>query len=1100
LSDAPERPPANILIVDDEPHSLLALQQLLCGPDRTVVPARSGKEALRHLLRAEFAIILLDVRMPEMDGFETATLIRELSRCRRTPIIFLTAAMEDTQAMFRGYEIGAVDFIVKPVDSAVLQSKVEVFVDLYNKSAELNRQIARRRSAERELSKANEELEGRIRERTASLIAANELLQKEIGRREGVEERLRGSEAEARRLSLVASRTENAVVIKDSANRIEWINDSFTRMYGYSLDEVKGKDAMEFLRGSESELELARMQTEMSSGRGYRTELTRYSKSGRRYCLAVECRPIADDDGRLTGFIEIASDITERKLSEESLRESEERKSAILELALDCIITMDHDGRILEFNPAAEQTFGYARSHIVGKRAVDLLLPAAAHRGQLKELRRAFSREGGATPARRMEITARRSEGSEFPAELTISVGRLGGKPFFTAYIRDITERKQAESDLRNAMQAAEAANQAKSEFLANMSHEIRTPMNAIIGMTELALQTNVNSEQREYLGVVKASSESLLKVINDILDFSKIEAGRLEVETIPFSLREAVGDTMKTLALHAHRKGLELAYDIGPDTPESVLGDPLRLRQILTNLVDNAIKFTERGEVLVRVEAQEAQGEDMACRFTVRDTGVGIAKEKQATIFAPFLQADTSTTRLYGGTGLGLTISARLVEMMNGRIWVESEPDAGSAFYFTVRLGVQAASKADAAETDFHGLRALVVDDHPATCASLVRTMQGWQMETDEATSGTQALEMIKRASQRQRPYHLVLLDDALLDSEGQSIGRHIRQNSYLGVGALVSLCSPLRREEGEAPAESGHRVSLTKPVKHSELVQALRAALMGAVEPGAPSAAAQAVAETSRQKNKLRILLVEDNPVNRKLAQHVLEKEGHSVVSADNGLAGIEALENRTFDLVLMDVQMPKMDGIEATMAIREKEKGTGGHIPIIALTAHAMAGDRERCLHAGMDGYLMKPIQPATLIAAIERVQLPSSPRLQEGQPEKVVLNRPELLDRVGGDQELLAEVTEMFLKHTEELMRNVRAAIESRDAESLAYSAHTLKGMLANLAARAAQDVAHKLQQLDPQKEPVKAEAAYTLLEQEIKAVKSELAILNSEMCV
>jgi two-component system, sensor histidine kinase and response regulator len=1078
----------NILVVDDELHSLIAMQHLLSGPDRNVIPARSGKEALRHVLKNDFAVILLDVRMPDMDGFETAGLIRQLRRCRHTPIMFLTAAVEDTQSMFRGYEVGAADYILKPVDPAVLTSKVGVFVDLYGKSAELTTQIHKRKEAERELYRTNEDLETKIRERTASLIAANDLLQKEIGRRERVEERLRRSEAEARRLSLVASLTENAVLIKDADDRIEWVNESFTRMFGHPLEEVRGRRADEVFPRAPGDVGVA-AGTDVEGG--YRAEVVRRSRGGRHYWLAIECRPILDDGGAPAGFIEIATDITERKLSEESLRESEARKTAILESALDCIVTMDHKCRILEFNPAAEKAFVCARADAVGRYAPGLLLPAAARKAQLRLLRTLLAPGDPVDRARRVEITARRCDGTEFPAELTIAMATLAGRPFFAAYVRDITARKQAEADLHKAKQAAEEANLAKSQFLANMSHEIRTPMNAIIGMTELALGTWLNGEQREYLGLVKDSGESLMKLINEILDFSKIEAGRLEVETIPFSLRDGIGDTMKTLGFQAHKKkGLELAYDIAPDVPDALLGDPVRLRQIVINLVDNAIKFTDRGEIVMRVRCEPPDASGVTCHFSVRDTGVGIAREKQAAIFAPFLQADTSTTRIFGGTGLGLTISARLVEMMGGRIWVESESGSGSTFHFTVRLGLQAG--AEPAAGDFDGARALVAEDHPVSRGFIVSTLRQWNLEVTEATTAAEAMEAVARTATEGVPFHVALVDDALPGGDAAGLLARLRGVDGIPCPALVVLSAALRRDGGEPGA-----ALITKPVKPSELLAAVRAALAGAPAAGAQAASAPPAAATARER--LRVLLVEDNPVNRKLAVHVLEKDGHSVVAAENGEAALAALESAAFDLVLMDVQMPRMDGIEATRAIRDKERTTGEHVPIIALTAHAMAGDRERCLQAGMDGYLIKPIRPATLLEAIQRLQV-AAPARTAPAPEAAaadVLDREALLERVNGDHELLAEVTEMLLRDAPKLIAEVRNALERRDRDGFGYAAHTLRGMLRNFSAGAAEEAAARLQALDAEREGARAEAACQSLEREIERLSTELAGMMRE---
>ena len=824
-------------------------------------------------------------------------------------------------------------------------------------------------------------------------------------------------------------------------------------------------------------------------------------------------REVRQPDTDLLGMLAaVGSQIglfVDRKHAEEELD-----RFFTISLDLQCIATFG--GYFTRVNPAWQRTLGYSSDELVTRPFLDFVHPddresTVAVMSALKT---------GACVSD-FENRYRARDGSyKWLLWNAVAFPELGT---IYADARDITERKRGEDALKRhgqemeaarreqednaerlaqlvrelevAKHVAEEATAAKGEFLANMSHEIRTPMNGIIGMTELALRTKLTDRQREYLRSVQHSAEALLTLINDILDFSKIEARRLSLEQVTFDLRETVEEAVRLLAPRAHEKGLELACHIHPDVPKTVVSDPGRLRQVLVNLVGNAIKFTERGEVVVTVEVQEAHGSEASLHFTVSDTGIGVPADKQWQIFGAFVQADASTTRRYGGSGLGLTISAQLVELMGGRIWLESEAGRGSRFHFIARVTVRPAEPERALSADLQNLRVLIVDDHPVNRQILEEMISSWRMKPVTVAGAAEALETLRDAA---HSFQLVVTDAMMPEHDGFELVQEIRQDARLSHLKVILLTSAAL--EAFPPNRVALDKVLTKPVKHSDLLEAIQFVMLpGAGAPDVGPGIDRSIGRgRAPHRRRLRILVAEDNPINQKLVLSLLKQQRHTVTLVNNGQEAVAKAAHGGFDLILMDVQMPLMSGLEATAAIRAQESAVPGrHVPIMAMTAHAMASDRETCLQAGMDGYVSKPIRLEELLAAIDVVS-GASARPARRLPKKPSAATSALLANFGGDPVLLGDVIEMVLADSPATQRAIHRAVTAGDAAAVASAAHALKGTVGLFTKAGAYEAAAELERAARHGEMGQFEATTARLAEAMTALRRDLKKLLREL--
>ena len=945
--------------------------------------------------------------------------------------------------------------------------------------------LIQRRRAEQALQEAHEKLELRVQERTAELANANQELKREITERKRAEKVIKDSQALY--LSLVENLPVN-VLRKDLDGRFTFANKSFCDLLGKPLEEIDGKTDFDFYSKELAQKYRQDDRQVIETGKVFET-VEENKSDGQTSYVQVMKSPVRDAGGNVVGVQVIFWDVTERHKAEAALEQERYLLHALMDNLPHSIYFKDVRSHFVRINKALANYFGLSdATEALGKTDYDFFADEHASEAKADEERVMQTDR----PLLDKEEKETWPDGHETWVTTTkLPLYNEQGEIVGTFGIsRDITERKRAAEALRAAKEAAEVASRAKSDFLATMSHEIRTPMNGIIGMIDLLLSTNPTSQQRTYLELASQSTETLLRLINDILDFSKIEAGKFELESVGFKLRDTLGDTLQTLAGRASEKGLELTCRIPSEIPDDLIGDPGRLCQVIVNLTGNAIKFTEEGEIAVCVNMESMIDDDVHLHFSVSDTGTGIPPEKQQVIFEAFRQADSSMSRRFGGTGLGLAISSHLVEMMDGRMWLESETGKGSTFHFSAVFSLQkdAPIKPEPGPVTLHGLRVLVVDDNKTNCLILQEMLNNWRMNPTVVDNGQSALVEMNRAAKAGEPFHLALLDGMMPGMDGFELAEQIRQDPGLSRTTLMMLSSAGKYADSVRCRELGIDYSLMKPVKQSELLDSIVEVLSVATGDEADASTAPGKPVSTRG---LHILLAEDGVVNQKVAVSLLEQRGHKVMVANNGREALAALDSESFDVVLMDIQMPTMDGYEATTTIREKEKATGGHIPIIAMTAHAMKGDRERCLEAGMDGYIAKPIRAKDLYETIEMTAAEvweSHKQNDTVSDEAEILDRDKILGQTGANEETLKEIVELFAVESEKLMKRIRDAITNGDASELQRAAHTLKGSIRIFGAGRPAAAALQLETMGRDKKLVDAEEAWQVLVKEIERLK------------
>ena len=1128
-----------VLVVDDDLAVVNFIKTVLIRENYEVITAQSGVDALLLLEEEDgIDVLLLDVLMFGLDGFDVLELMNANPKTANIKVIMLSG-MDDVENKVRAFSAGAVDYLAKPFQKAEL-------------IARLNTQVrVKRAEEERQALLVKTETLYRISRSLIGSANLPELLQIVV---DGVAQAL-----PANRVTLILFDLENKKVthfVKSGPGQA-WVEMvSFDELWhglsGWVLRELKPALSPKGVPDPRESLAVQKRRAETNCGSIIVVPL-RYREQTFATMTAInrpdECDFTERDVELMMAIANQAVVAIENARLFEALRQSEERTRLIIETAHQGIITMDADGMITGWNAQAEHIFGWSDKQAIDRHFSEMILPLnhSVARKNFFDFAKPSPLQGIFPTDKPSEMVAIHRNGRQFPVEVTISPMKLGGSLAFSAFVHDISERKQAAEALKKAKEAAEAATQAKTEFLANMSHEIRTPLNAIIGMSSLLLDTFLNEEQKEFVEITRTSGDTLLSIINDILDFSKIEVGKLELEEQPFNLRDCVEDALDLLIAEARQKDLEMAYFIDPQVPLQVIGDVTRLRQILVNLISNAVKFTDEGEVVISVNSQRLDDNRYQFHFTVRDTGIGIGQNQRKKLFRSFSQVDASMTRKYGGTGLGLIISKRLTEMMGGTIWVESEIGIGSTFHFTILVEATPYQKPENLPTyqaELAGKRLLIVDDNKTNRYILTRQVESWGMIPHAVPSGIEALAWLKQGE----AVDLAILDMQMPEMDGLTLAKKIREfgiksrtfkkqdiiedgqiieeNDHTSALPLVIMTSLGWRADVANVAFAAY---LTKPVKPLELYDVLLnifANRLMPVKANATTPVESLFDPNMGQRYPLRILVAEDNAVNQKVALRLLERMGYRADVAANGLEVLAALQRQSYDVVLMDVQMPEMDGVKATQKIRHRDHLDRDKQPyIIAMTAHALKGDRERYLAAGMDDYISKPVQVEELVTALQRcppLNVPSSANQKAEQMrqtithasenglevEKTKIQDEELmasLEIIAGVKEavrtmvgeenpdILTELIDIFLQDTAQQVSALREGLNNKDIPDLREVAHTLKGSSASLGFMALSTKCLELEKLLQGDTFVNVSEKVTEIEKQYQLIEMALAL-------